>query len=280
MKNTAKLEQYRVLWVGAGRMGGAILRRFAAHFPFVDITVLDPHVRTLSNLPVPVENRVEEFSSLPTHSNFNLVLLGVKPSVFPGTCKELRQVLTRDALAVSIMAGVDTTTLKNGLGSDRKVVRAMPNLPSELGAGVTLAFAPDEVEPSTKELFERVFSPTGSIHWVKDEDLIHAGTAISGSGPAYFFAFTQALAQAGVKRGLPEDLAESLASRTMVGAAALLSEYGDPEKLRNQVTSPGGTTSAALDVFLQEEALPLLVERATEAAATRSKQLQKDSVIE
>jgi pyrroline-5-carboxylate reductase len=176
-------------------------------------------------------------------------------------------------VVVSIMAGRTLRFLAGALQHADALVRAMPNTPAAIGRGITVA-VPLHVSETQRDLAHRLLMATGTVEWVTDEALMDAVTAVSGSGPAYVFLLAEALAQAGVAAGLPPLLAEQLARETVAGAGELLHRSAlDAATLRENVTSPGGTTAAALDVLMHEDGLPPLLKKAVAAATERSRKL-------
>jgi pyrroline-5-carboxylate reductase len=199
------------------------------------------------------------------------VVIACKPQQFAKISPELAEA-ARGKLVISILAGTPLARLSEKFNHARNVVRTMPNTPGQIGAGVT-AFAPlRELSEKDANIVDNALSSLGNFHQVDEEDL-DAVTALSGSGPAYVFEFAAALREAGVSCGLDEGLADALAIDTLLGAAMLLVESEEtPETLRDAVTSPGGTTAAALKVF-QEGDLRGLVDQALQAAKARSLEL-------
>jgi pyrroline-5-carboxylate reductase len=174
---------------------------------------------------------------------------------------------------VSIMAGRTLRFIAGALQRDRAIVRAMPNTPAAIGRGITVA-VPLRASDVQRNLAHRLLASTGTVAWVEDETLMDAVTAVSGSGPAYVFLLAEALAQAGVAAGLPQHLAEKLARETVAGAGELLHRSAfDAATLRENVTSPGGTTAAALEVLMGKDGLADLMKRAVAAATERSRKL-------
>ncbi|MFY8134801.1 MAG: pyrroline-5-carboxylate reductase [Aquimonas sp.] len=199
------------------------------------------------------------------------VVLAVKPQVMQPVCEALRPALG-DAVVVSVAAGLPCARLSEWLGTPR-IVRAMPNTPALLGAGATGLFAPPEVDAAARAQAEAVMASAGLTRWIEDETLMDVVTALSGSGPAYFFLLVESLVAAAVAQGLPRETAEALARQTALGAARMLIESGDPaEELRRRVTSPGGTTQAAVECF-QAGGFETLVAAAVEAAVKRGRAL-------
>lgn len=207
-----------------------------------------------------------------TAKDVSLVVLAVKPQIFHQISAELAKVLPDDCAIVSVMAGVTIRTMTEALG-DRSIIRAMPNTPASIGAGIIVAVA-NEAGETRKDEATRLLKVGGAVEWIAEERMMDAVTAVSGSGPAYFFLLAEALAGAGENEGLPRELAEKLAANTLTGAGQLLKASGlSPQDLRRQVTSPNGTTQAALDVMMGNSALPELMRRAVNAAERRSRQL-------
>ena len=201
-------------------------------------------------------------------------LLAVKPQVMRTVCNELAPVAqaTRP-VAISVAAGITSTQLSDWLGGGIAVVRAMPNTPALLGAGITGLFANAQVEPIQKTQAGELIEAVGPVVWIDDEAQMDAVTAVSGSGPAYVFLLAEAMQAAGVRQGLPEATARQLASHTLLGAARMLTELDEPaDVLRRKVTSPNGTTQAAIETF-EAGGLRELVDRAVAAAARRGREL-------
>jgi len=205
------------------------------------------------------------------------LVLAVKPQIIDQVCDELRPVITeRLPLVISIAAGVSIARLKSRLGDLARIVRAMPNTPALLGAGITGWHAGDDVGIDERAETESILRACGETIWIEREDLMDAVTAVSGSGPAYYFLLTEALTNAGVAQGLPPKTAERLARLTCSGAGLMVQASSDPVALlRERVTSPGGTTAAALASF-REDHFGAIVERAVTAATRRGQALAVD----
>ncbi len=202
------------------------------------------------------------------------LVVAVKPQMFREAGAHLKSLVGDTTLVVSIMAGTTITVLQEVCGG--AVVRAMPNTPAAIGRGITVAVAHQNVSAAQRAVADALLRATGSVEWVDDEALMDAVTAVSGSGPAYVFLLAEELARAGVAAGLPEALATRLARETVAGSGELLhrSELASAT-LRQNVTSPGGTTAAALGVLMGEDGLQQLMARAVAAATARSKELAK-----
>lgn len=264
-----------VVLVGAGKMGGAILEGWLrSGLDPERVVVLDPNVpdeisASLSARGVLVNPALD---AIPAPS---VLLLAVKPQVAPAVLATVRGIVKSDTLVVSIMAGRTIGFLQDGLPRGTAVVRTIPNTPAAIGQGITVAVLNGQATPEDRALTAALLSALGPVEWVEDEGLIDVATAVSGSGPAYVFLLAEALAAAGAKAGLPADLADRLARATVAGSGALLAHTGTaPAVLRTNVTSPGGTTAAALAVLMNDAHGfgPLLVE-AVHAALNRSREL-------
>ena len=204
-----------------------------------------------------------------------MLVLAVKPQNLDAVAPEIATAASERTLVLSILAGKTIANLKARLSRARSVVRAMPNTPAAIGRGVTAAFASPEVSAEQRRWCEALLGAIGAFYWLKDEAAIDAVTAISGGGPAYVFALTEALAAAAERLGLPPELAIKLARGTVEGASELMRrESGtSPAELRRAVTSPGGTTAAALAVLQGEGGLEGLMVRAAAAARARAAEM-------
>ncbi|WP_428981236.1 pyrroline-5-carboxylate reductase [Methylopila turkensis] len=202
------------------------------------------------------------------------ILFAVKPQVAAAALPTAAAFAGPETVVVSILAGTTLATLGAGLPSETAIVRAMPNTPAAVGRGITACVANAHVSAGQKALADALLSAAGAVEWVADEALIDAVTGVSGSGPAYVFLLVETLAKAGVAAGLPADLAARLARATVEGSGELLRLSPDaPETLRTNVTSPNGTTAAALAVLMADDGLGPLMERAVRAAAARAREL-------
>jgi pyrroline-5-carboxylate reductase len=202
-----------------------------------------------------------------------VLVLAVKPQQMKSALANLGAAIGDGTTVISIAAGVSVTSLRGYLGrDDLTIVRVMPNTPALVGAGMSVLFCQEDGGEHRRRA-EYVLSASGDTAWVGQEKMLHAVTAISGSGPAYFFLLAEMMEAAAIALGLPKDLARKLAVRTAYGAGCMLAETGrPPEALRQQVTSPGGTTQAALDV-MYDKGLPDIVRKAISAAHKRSVEL-------
>lgn len=206
----------------------------------------------------------------------DVVILAVKPQVLKAVAEDLRPALTHKPLVMSIAAGIDCASLSRWLGEQQALVRCMPNTPSLVQAGASGLYANALVSDAHKATAERIMSAVGQVQWLKDESLLDAVTAVSGSGPAYFFLVMEAMIEAGIALGLDREAATDLTLQTALGAAQLArASDASPGELRRRVMSPGGTTEAAMQVF-DNENLRAIFERAMIACAERSKALAEE----
>ena len=227
---------------------------------------------------------IRDFGIAATSENASAVrdspvwIFAVKPQVLKPVCEPLRPIAQRDRpLVVSIAAGIRVEQIERWLGGGIAVVRCMPNTPALIGAGANGLFANASVEARQRTLAERILGTVGTTQWIGDESLMDTVTAISGSGPAYFFLLAEALEDAAVAQGMPRATARALAVQTCLGAGRMLTEDGAaPAVLRERVTSPGGTTQAALDSFA-DSGFPAMVARAVAAATTRGREMSAQS---
>ncbi len=275
--NTIPDMEGRLLLLGAGRMGTAMLRGWlSSGLPGERIMVLDPapseEVRRMARDAGLILN-----PSTGEAGKISVLVAAVKPQVMDEAISDITPLLPTDGtpLILSIAAGRTIASFKRHFGKETPVIRAMPNTPAAIGEGITGFAASPEVSEAQKDMARALLSALGEVVEVADESLIDAVTAVSGSGPAYVFLLAECLAEAGVRQGLPPELAARLAQATISGAGALLKEAGkEPAALRQAVTSPGGTTAAALEVLMDDrEGLCRLMERAVDAAARRSREL-------
>src|SRR5580698_595031 len=206
-------------------------------------------------------------------TNVEAIVVAVKPQTAAAALPQLASMIGAATVVVSIMAGRTIRSIATALGRPCALVRAMPNTPAAIGRGITVAVARD-ANDGQRDLAHRLLSAAGAVEWIEDEALMDAVTAVSGSGPAYVFLLAEALAQAGVAAGLPPALATKLARETVAGSGELLHrETAEASVLRQNVTSPGGTTAAALEVLMGKDGLTALMTTAVAAATRRSREL-------
>jgi pyrroline-5-carboxylate reductase len=263
----------RLVLVGAGKMGGAMLEGWLARgLAPASVIVAEPQpsqdISALATRGVTVTPTIDKASTA------NVVVLAIKPQSAPEVVPGLASLIGASTLLVSIMAGRTIAFLAGALGREAAIVRAMPNTPAAIGRGISVAVGNARVGAKERDLTTRLLAAAGKVEWVEDEALIDAVTAVSGSGPAYVFFLAEALAQAGIAAGLPPKLAATLARETVAGSGELLHRSPlDPATLRQNVTSPGGTTAAALAVLMGPEGLQQIMTKAIAAATKRSREL-------
>ncbi|MHC2634820.1 pyrroline-5-carboxylate reductase [Bradyrhizobium liaoningense] len=262
-----------ILLAGAGKMGGAMLTGWlAGGLDPSRVAVIDPHIAP--EISALAAKGVVLNPDVKTAGPVETLVVAVKPQMFREAGAKLKPFVSNQTLVVSIMAGTTIASLAEVCGG--AVVRAMPNTPAAIGRGITVAVAAQDVSAAQRNVADALLRATGVVEWVEDEGLMDAVTAVSGSGPAYVFLLGEELARAGVEAGLPEALATKLARETVVGSGELLHRSELPSAtLRQNVTSPGGTTAAALGVLMGEPGLRDLMIRAIAAATQRSKELAK-----
>lgn len=264
----------QLLIFGAGKMGGAMLNgALRAGWPADMISVIDPNPSDALRKQAATEGF--GLNQAPGADPARIILLAIKPQMLDSASATLARHVSAETILVSILAGKSTADLKARLPQLTKLVRAMPNTPAAIGRGITGAYATDSLSEADKALVLSLLKTTGRLEWVEAESLIDAVTAVSGSGPAYVFYLVEALARAGEEIGLPAELAMRLARSTIEGAGELLFQDAEtaPATLRQNVTSPGGTTAAALEHLMAENGLQPLMIKAVKAARTRAKEL-------
>jgi len=257
---------------GAGKMGGALLEGWLRlGLDPQRVAVLEP--APSAELAALRARGLRLNPDVTALGEVAAVVIAVKPQMAEQAVAALSPLLSTTTVAVSIMAGRTLQFLAATLRRPCALVRAMPNTPAAIGRGITVA-VPRNADAAQRALADLLLSATGAVEWIEDESLMDAVTAVSGSGPAYVFLLAEALAEAGVAAGLPQPLAARLARETVAGAGELLHRSPlDAAALRENVTSPGGTTAAALAVLMGEHGLPALMRRAIAAATARSREL-------
>ncbi|HEY7873208.1 MAG TPA: pyrroline-5-carboxylate reductase [Rudaea sp.] len=274
-------QSHAIAFIGGGNMARSLIGGLIRNgTPPETISVAEPNAELRAAL-------VRDFSVI-THADnadaaraVDVVVLAVKPQVMKTVCAGLREVAqARKPLIVSIAAGIRGAQLDAWLGGDLAIVRCMPNTPALIGAGATGAYANAHVDAAQRALAQDILAAAGLVAWLDDEAQMDTVTALSGSGPAYFFLLTEALIEAAVAQGLPRDAARELATQTCLGAGRMLREDGAaPAELRRRVTSPNGTTQAALESFAAD-GFAQIVKRAVAAAARRGGELSAQLDIE
>ena len=266
-----------LLLAGCGKMGGAMLAGWIDDgLPPANVHIVEP-ADSLRNCLTADHGvlAVASADALPDSLTPDIIILAVKPQIMDDVVPEYARFVASGTAFLSIAAGKPISVFERLLGQDAAIIRAMPNTPASVGRGMTVCVTNDHVTDTQRILAQTLLEAVGQVGWVDDEALIDAVTGVSGSGPAYVFHMTECLAKAGEEAGLPRDLARQLARATVCGAGELMHRSTDePETLRQNVTSPGGTTAAALDVLMDaERGWSLIINQAVDAATKRSREL-------
>jgi pyrroline-5-carboxylate reductase len=261
-----------ILLVGAGKMGSALLQGWIGLGLSPDsLVVIEPEPSSELIALAPRGLRLNP--PRPFEHEIAAAVIAVKPQVAPEVIPTMLPIIGESTVVVSIMAGRTLRFLEAALPG-AAVVRAMPNTPAAIGRGITVAVPNARVSNAQRALVHELLSAVGAVEWVSDEGLMDAVTALSGSGPAYVFLLAETMARAGCLAGLPQVLAERLARATVAGSGELMSRSSlEPATLRQNVTSPGGTTAAALGILMAGEGLQQLMTKAVTAATQRSREL-------
>jgi pyrroline-5-carboxylate reductase len=263
-----------ILLIGAGRMGGALLRGWARH-KLGPVIAVEP----TPSAELKAFAKRHHVALFPTASAIaslraRACVVALKPQILKTEIGALAPIAQSSALMLSIAAGTSIKTMKAAWGRQVRIVRAMPNTPGAIGHGITALYADRGATRADVALAGKLLDALGEMVWVDRETDIDAVTAVSGSGPAYVFLLVEALADAAEAEGLPRPLAEKLARATITGAGALLdADPAPPEALRHAVTSPKGTTEAALKILMRPTGLSALMRRAVAAARARAREL-------
>ena len=262
-----------ILLVGGGNMGQALLRGWLADGRKPEsVHAVDPDERARAAVG---SLGIEASSKRPRSFHADAIVLAVKPHLVEGALEKYLDLADGQAVLLTIAAGKTIAFYQDLLGSGAAIVRGMPNTPAAIGKGITALAANEFAGSAQRRLCESLMAAVGQVVWLEDDGLMDSVTAVSGSGPAYVFLLIECLAAAAVKVGFERELAERLALATVAGAGAYAMASGtDPAELRRQVTSPGGTTQAALEVLIGDSrALESLLGEAVQAAARRSREL-------
>lgn len=268
----------QVLLVGCGNMGFAMLSGWlkSGKLAAGETFVVEPDDALRERAKTLGAQVHQSGAGLPDGLRPVLVVLAVKPQVIRDVTRDYRRFAVGDTVFLSIAAGTAIATFEDILGGQAAIVRCMPNTPAAIGKGMMVVCANAQVAKDRLRFVQELLATSGAVVSIDDETQMDAVTAVSGSGPAYVFHFIECLTAAGEKAGLPADTARLLAMQTVYGAANLAAESGQPPgKLREQVTSPNGTTAAALEVFMGDGRLEKLVTEAVEAARARAVELGK-----
>jgi len=269
--------------IGCGKMGGAMLESWIAHDVAVTYSVIDPYglpENLKDHHNIQVFETVVAFEAARS-SSACVFILAVKPQIMRDVCLSLKSTLTYDDLVLSIAAGQTIGSFETYFSAAQPIIRTMPNTPAAIGEGITVCVANGAVNDHQRAIATNLCAATGDVEWITDERDMNAVTALSGSGPAYVFLLIEAMTKAGIACGLPADLAARLARKTVVGSAALVkqSPQTEPSTLRENVTSPNGTTAAALEVLMNENGIQPLFNKALLAAQKRGEELAKEDLV-
>lgn len=271
-------ETVNIALIGCGKMGSAMLQGWLDAGIEERVYVLDPAglPETFQDyVPNPVTWFKDATIFIQENPAVDVYVMAIKPQLMTTVCRSIDSVISRDRLVLSIAAGQTISSFEAQFGQDQPVIRAMPNTPASIGKGISVLVANGHVTRHQKEITDRLMKAVGFVEWVEDEALLDAVTALSGSGPAYIFLMIETLAKAGEKAGLDAGLSMKLARQTVIGSAALAEAEPDiaADILRQNVTSPGGTTEAALKILMDKGELQNLFDHAVDAAMKKSEEL-------
>jgi pyrroline-5-carboxylate reductase len=268
------MPQHPILLIGAGHMGGGLLRGWIAR-KLTPIIVVEPNPASALKRET-LKSRVvvvPDIAAVKTKT-LRACIVALKPQILKSEAVRLRAIAQAGTPMISIAAGTTIALLAKAWGKDARIVRAMPNVPGAIGHGISGLYAAKTATKSDCKLAETLLSALGETVWVGREALIDTVTAVSGSGPAYIFLMVEALAEAGEREGLPRAVAKKLARAMVAGAGALLdADPREPDELRRSVTSPHGTTEAALKILMAKNGLKPLIQKAVSAARKRGEEL-------
>ena len=278
--NSQRVEAKRhLVLLGCGKMGSAMLKGWLEHPEyFKHISIIEPAGLSPE---FPLSGLISCYSSIDellksNSTPIDIVVLAVKPQMMSDAIAPFRQVSLNNIVFLSIAAGLSCDWISKQLGGGGQIVRAMPNTPASVSAGITAIYTSGVVDANQQSFCVTLLQAVGEVIIIPNEEMMDTVTALSGSGPAYVFLLAEALQSAGVKLGLSEVIAKKLAERTILGAGALLAQEASiASELRENVTSKGGTTSAALSVLMEEDRLVNLILKAMQKAEERSRELGK-----
>lgn len=252
-------------------MGSAMKDGWLNDKPSLHIDVVDPHA-DIHHDRVTVYKSINDIETTKDHA---MIVLAVKPQIMDDVCRDLATLNPQSPL-LSIAAGWSTEKIAALFSNTPPIIRTMPNMPAAIGKGMLVSYANGQIDNYAKTLAETLLGPLGEHIWVDDEDLIHAVTALSGSGPAYIFALTKAMTDAGTAIGLPADIVEKLARQTVTGSAAYMAtSTKSAQELVDSIAVQGGTTEAAMNIINNNNALESLMTKALQAAKEKSESLGK-----
>ncbi len=266
--------QKNILLIGAGKMGGAMLASWMKD-PSLSVTILDPGTTAATQDALTKgANHIRDAAQIPTENS--VVILAIKPQMFESVAPSLCKKISNKVLIISVLAGTSLSRLE-AYFPENPIIRAMPNTPSAIGKGISAITGNQFAQADHLNIANTLLSPCGPVRPVGNESLIDAVTAISGSGPAYIFYFVEALTEAAQELGLTEADAKAFSRQMVIGAGALLdASEENASQLRLNVTSPNGTTQAALNVLMDEDGLAPLLKKVTKAAYDRAQALANE----
>lgn len=269
------MSQPKITFIGAGNMAKAIIGGLLAEgYSRADIIAAGPRQESLDQVASEFDISVTTDNAAAA-TGANVVVLAVKPQMLKEVCQGLVEALDHKPLVISLAAGITTDSISHWLGGKHPIVRCMPNTPSQARAGASGLFANAQVSDAHKSITNAILGAVGIVQWVNDEALINAVTAVSGSGPAYFFLVMEAMIDAGVQQGLTREAARELTLQTALGAAILAKQSDvDIGELRRRVTSPKGTTEQAIKSFENDE-IRAIFARAMDACSARAVELSE-----
>ena len=264
----------QVLLIGCGNMGYALTVGWLTGAEAFDVHVVEPAATLRDRAAAAGALTSAELTAVATLPSPQVVVLAVKPQQMDTVLSDIRRFADNGTLVISVAAGVALGRMETALGANASLIRCMPNTPAAIGVGMMVCVANTRTSPDQRALAQRLLGATGRVRFIEDEALMDAVTAVSGSGPAYVFHVIDCLERAGIAEGLPSDLARELALQTVYGAGRLAREGNtDPATLRGQVTSPNGTTAAALAELMGPSGVDPVIGRAVHAARRRSAEL-------
>lgn len=265
-----------ILIVGLGKMGSALVNGWLGqNVDPTKIHVIEPNPNQIKELNCKIINFYKNPNEIDNGFFPDIILFAIKPQIMDSVVPEYQRFKEKSTF-ISIAAGKNILFFESLLGNDSAIIRTMPNTPASIGEGITIACGNKNTSQKCKKYFFYLFEAVGQAEWIVDENLMDAITAVSGSGPAYVFLLAETLSNAGVKAGLNKNMAQKLSVQTIIGSSLML-KYSEenPSVLRNNVTSPGGTTEAALSILMNEKGLNSLICEAVETAIKRSRALSK-----
>ncbi len=260
--------------VGAGKMGKALISGWISNgLPKEELTIIGRDIK--GNSILINDHKVNITSYKEKNIKSNILVLAVKPQVMPAVLKKIIPIIDSNTIIVSIAAGITMKFMRSHIGNENRIIRAMPNTPAAIGKGMTVLFSDKELNDIEKSSVTDLMSAVGEVKWIIKEDIMNLVTAISGSGPAYFFYLTECLMNIAKLEGLDEELSGQLSIETFIGSASLVEKYKTMsiKEHRKNVTSPGGTTEAALNILMSQDVLQDLMHKAVKSAVQRGNTL-------